>query len=120
MVADAVGVLIGEAGAFAGHAGDHFDAFEQACGVVLAAAQVVNLAGAGGLGEMPEGVDHIMAVNLIADLFSLVAEDGVGAFVKGDVNQIVEEAVKLDAGMLRAGEASAAKHAGLEAKVAAI
>ncbi len=63
---------------------------------------------------MPEGVDDVVAVDLVADLLALVAEDGVGAFAERGEHEIVQEAVEFDAGVLGAGEAATAEDAGFE------
>ena len=44
---------------------------------------------------MPERVDQIVAVDVVAHLFALVAEDGIGLAGDGAFHQIGEETVQL-------------------------
>ena len=98
----------------------HLDALDEAGCVRLAAAEVVDLARARVLGERPEGLDDVGDVDLVADLLALVAEDGVLALPQGDVHEVAHEAVQLDAGVVRAGEAAATEDARPQAEVAPV
>ena len=62
----------------------------------------------------------IAAVNVVADLFALVAEDPVLAPLEVALHQIAEEAVQLHAGMIGARQTAAAKAAGGHVEVAAV
>src|SRR5262249_48372710 len=53
------------------------DAFHQATAVRAAAAEVVDLTGTWVLGESPQRLDDVVAVDLIAHLLPLVAEDRI-------------------------------------------
>ena len=61
-----------------------------------------------------------MGVDVVADLLALVAEDAVGAALEAALDEVAEEAVQLDAGVVGAGEAAAAEAAGGHAEVAAV
>ena len=61
-----------------------------------------------------------MAVNLVANLFAFVAKYRVGPLGQGYKHQIVEKTVQFHSGVRRAGQAAAAKHAGLQTKVFAV
>ena len=97
VIADAVGFLVGELGPLAGDFEDQLDAFHEAGGVLFAAAEVVDFSRAWVLCEFPEEADDVMAVDLIADLLAFVSKDGVGAFAQGDEDEVIEEAMELDA-----------------------
>ena len=87
--------------------------------LLAAAAHVVDLAAARRLVEFQEQVGHVVGVNLIAYLLSLVAVDLVflaGHGADDDVDQI---AVQLDGRMLRSGETAAAEDADGHLEVAA-
>ena len=62
---------------------------------------------------------HVARVDVVADLLALVAEDPVGRARQRHLHQIGEEAVQLDAAVLRAGQAAAPEDADLEAEVLA-
>src|SRR5688500_5770788 len=104
----------------AGEAFGGVHGLEHAARVWAAAAEVVDLAGAGGLGECLEGADDVEAVDVVADLLALVAEDRVLAALFGDLEKVVEETVELDAAVIRTREAAAPEGAGLEAEVLAV
>ena len=61
-----------------------------------------------------------MAVNIVADLFCFVTENGINAAVNGHLHEIGKKAVKLDAGMRWSSEADAAEDADFHPEVAAI
>jgi hypothetical protein len=88
--------------------------------VRFAAAQIINLCGAGGLEKFPNEVRDVRAVDVVPDLFALVSEDGVRALLQVTADQIAEKAVELDSGVVRAGEAAAAKAAGGHAEIASV
>ena len=85
-----------------------------------AAADVVDGGGAGRLAEGVEGGDQVGAVDVVADLLALVAEDGVRGAGDGALHQVGEEAVQLGAGVLGAGQAAAAEADGRHLEVAAV
>ena len=59
-------------------------------------------------------------MDVVAHLLALVAEDLVFAPFDVALHQVAEEAVQLDAGVIRAGEAAAAQAAGGHAEIAAV
>jgi hypothetical protein len=105
---------------FAGKGGDFFEGFEDGDAIGAATADVVDLAAAGVFKEGVHEADDIQAVDVVADLLALVAEDIVLAFGEVAFDEVTEEAVELDAAVVGAGEAAAAEGAGFQAKVAAI
>ena len=85
-----------------------------------AAADIVHLSLAGILVEMPEGGNQVVAVDIVAHLLALVAEDGVGPAGDGAPDQVGEKAVQFGARMGRACQAAAAEGAGLQTEVATV
>ena len=57
-----------------------------------AAAKVVHFAGARRVEKLPERLDEIVAVDVVAHLFPLVAENAVGFARHGAFHQVGEEA----------------------------
>ena len=58
---------------------------------------------------MIEGLDQIVAVNVVSNLFPFVAKYGVGSTSHGALHQIRQETVQLGAAMIWACEATAAE-----------
>ena len=85
-----------------------------------AAAHVVGFAAAGGLVEMPERVNQVCRMNVVAHLFAFVAENAVFLAGDGAFHQIGQEAVQFGGGMAGAGEAAAADQAGFHAEIFAV
>src|SRR5437870_5541645 len=90
---------------------DLLDRLEHRHTVLAPAAKVVDLARARLLGECAEGPHDVVAVDVVADLLPLVAEDRVVLPAHGALHQVRQEAVQLDAAVLRPGEAAAAEDA---------
>src|SRR5260370_10315220 len=61
-----------------------------------------------------------MAVDLVAHLLAVVADDGVWLPAHGPAHQVRQEAVQLDGAVPRTRETAAAEHAGLQPEVAAV
>ena len=61
-----------------------------------------------------------MAVDIVADLFALIAEDGVGPASDYTFYQVAEKAVQFGGGMRGAGQAAAAEGGGFESEVTAV
>jgi len=59
-------------------------------------------------------------MNVVADLLALVAVDPINLLFEVGLDQVAEEPVQLDAGVVGPGEATAAQAAGLQAEVAAV
>ena len=62
----------------------------------------------------------VVGVDVVAHLLAFVAEDAVLAAFEVALHQVAQEAVQLDAGVIRPGEAAAAQAAGRHAEVAAV
>ena len=105
---------------FPGHLLDFADGFEHRNAVLAAAAEVVDLAGARIGGEFLNRAHHIVAMNIVANLLALVAEDGIGSAGNGHLHQVGKKAVKFDAGVRRPGEAAAAENTDLHSEIAAV
>ncbi len=89
-------------------------------GIGAAAADVIHLADARGFEEFLDEAGDVVGVDVVADLFALEAEDLVFAAFQVAFHEVGKEAVELDAGVVRAGEAAAAQAAGRHAEVAAV
>src|SRR5438067_7575782 len=73
------------------------------------AAHVVDGGLARGALELDDRLDEVGRVDVVADLLAAVAEDRVALARDGALHQVGEEAVKLRAGVVWAGQAAAAK-----------
>src|SRR4051812_21744515 len=74
---------------------------------MAAAPDVVDLASARGGDELRKRFDQIEAMNVVADLFSFVAENPVRSAAYGTDHQIREKTVQLGSGVCRSGETAA-------------
>src|SRR5581483_3376645 len=101
------------------HRGKQVDRFQNRKAVAAAAAQVVHLARSRAPVILEKQARDVPAMNLIANLFALVAPDRVFAAGDGADGDVSEVAVQLDRGVLRAGEAAAAEDADGRIEVAA-
>ena len=99
---------------------DQTDRFEEGATVFPAAADIVNLSAAWVLEEFPDKTGHIEGVDIVADLFPMIAKDGILLCGVMALHKIVQEAVQLDPAMVRAGETATAQAAGGQAKVASV
>ncbi len=88
--------------------------------ILLAAADVVNLACARRLAKGKNKIRYIFGVNVVANLFPFITEDFVLAALDVATHKIAEEAVQLHAGVIGTGQAAAAQTAGGHAKIAAV
>lgn len=84
------------------------------------ASDVINLRDPRGFDELLDETGDVVGVDVIAHLFALVAEDLVFAAFQVAADQIAEEAMQLDARVIRAGEAAATEAAGGHAEVAPV
>src|ERR1700747_940528 len=85
--------------------------------VSSASAEVVNLAAPRVLVELEEQPPHITAMDLIAHLFALVAENGVGFAGHGAHDDVRQVAMQFHGRMLRASQAPSAETSDRHAKV---
>ena len=99
---------------------ERVDRLQQRQAVAAAAAQVVDLAAARRALEVQEQIRDVGRVNLIAHLLAAVAEDRVALAEHGAADDVVEEAVELDGGVIGARQAAAAEHADRHLEVAPI
>ena len=120
VVADAVFLEVLKDLWFSGEGFGDLEGFEDGTGVGASAADVVDFAGAWCLDEFADEAGDVVGVDVITDLFALVAEDFVFAADEIALDQVGEEAVEFDAGVIGAGEAAAAEAAGGHAEVAAV
>jgi len=87
---------------------------------MAAAAQVVNFARARRAEKLPDGLDEIVAVDVVAYLLPLVAEDAIGLAGDGAFHQVGQKSMQLGAGMAGAGEAAAAETHRAHAEITAV
>src|SRR5690348_2837269 len=87
---------------------------------MTAAADIVNLARARRANEFSDRADQIEAVNVIADLFALVAEYTIGPAGHGADHEVGQKSVKLRACMRRTSQTSAAQCYGRHSKIAPV
>ena len=120
VVADAVLVHIVPVELFAGKLLDFGDGFEDGDAILAAAAEVIDFTRAGIVREFLDGADDVTAMDIVADLFGFVAEDGVGAAGQSDFDEIGEEAVEFDGGMGGTGQTATAENSDLHSEVAAV
>ena len=120
VVAGAVLVHVGEDLGLAGEFFDDLESLEDRGAVRLTAAEVVNLARARGRDEGRHEARDVERVDVVAHLFALVAENLVFAALEVAFHEVAKKTVELDAGVVRAGEAAAAKRAGGQAEIAAV
>src|SRR5690349_4239606 len=104
MIADAVGVGKGVLNLMAGNIAYEIDGFEHRYIRMARSAHVVNLPFTQPLVYTPERTDKVLAVDIIANLFSIVSEDGIGLAVYGTLDQIRKKSVQLCATVRWPGE----------------
>ena len=73
-----------------------------------------------GFDKFPDEARHILAVDVVANLFALVAVDAVFAPFEIAFHEITQESVKLDARMVWSGKATTTQGAGGHAEISAI
>ena len=120
MVADAV---VFDVGPFQFASADLFAAvngFKHRTIRVTAAADVINLTRARFLEKLPESLDKVVAVDVVAHLFALVAKHAIGRAVHRTTHEIGKKSVQFGAGVRRTGQAAAAKTGGLQAKIISV
>ena len=104
----------------AGDRRDEVEGFEDGDGIRASSADVIDLAPARRGDEAFHERGDIVAVNVVAHLFALVAEHAVGAAFEVALDEVAQEAVQLHTAVVRAGEAAAAQRAGGHPEVATI
>lgn len=88
--------------------------------VGAAAADVIDLRDARSFEEFFNETSDVVGVDIVADLFALVAEDLVFATFEVAFDEVGKEAVELNSGVVWTREAAAAQAAGGDAEVAAV
>jgi len=111
-----VGVLLGLAREPFGD----LEGLEDGAAVLLASTEVVNLSDPWCLDKSRHEAGYIDRVDVIADLFPLVAEDAVLFALEVAFHEVAEESMKLDSGMVGTGEASPAQRTGGHPEVASV
>ena len=96
------------------------DGFEHGNAVLAAAAEVVDLSAARTCRKFLDRTHYVVAMNIVADLLALVAENGIGATGNRHFHEVGKKTVKFDARMRRPGEASPAENADFHTEVAAV
>ena len=102
-------VDVGVSLAPAGEAFDEHEGLKDAAGVRLSAPEIVDLAAARVLCELVDEARNIAAVNIVSDLFALVAVDLILAIFEVALHKIAEETVQFHAGVIRTGKTAAAQ-----------
>src|SRR3954470_16194761 len=93
------------------------DRFEHRAARFPPAADVVALADSRILHDLPHRGDEIFAVDVVSHLLPAVTMDRVRRAGNGASHQMRQEAVQLDRGVPRAGDAAAAEHGRLHAEL---
>ena len=93
MVPYAVIRHVGVSLALAGEALNEHEGLKDAAGVRLSAPEIVDLAATRVLRELVDEVRNIAAVNIVSDLFALIAVDPILALFEVTFRKIAEESV---------------------------
>ena len=120
VVADAVVFHVGPFQFLAADAFALVDRFEHGAVRVAAAAGIVDFARARLLKKLPEHFHQVVAVDVVAHLFALVAKDSIGRSFHGATHQIGKKTMQFGARMRRAGETAAAKTYRLHAEIISV
>ena len=111
-----VGVLLG----FAREPLGDLKGLEDGATVIFTTTEVVNLSDAWCLNKGGHEAGDIERVDVIADLFPLVAEDAVFLPLEVALHKVTKESMELDSGVVRPGEAASAQTAGGHIEVASV
>jgi hypothetical protein len=120
VVTDAVLINVDILLSLAGEALGDLEGLENGAAVLLASTEVVDLGDAGCLDEGRHEAGDVEGVDVVPDLFPLIAEDAVFLALEIALHEVAEEAVELDSGVVGPGEAAAAQAAGGHVEVAAV
>ncbi len=99
---------------------DQNGGLEDRATVLAAAAEVVDLARPGRLGEPMKGAADVPAVDVVTDLLGLVPVDPISGAGQRRLDEIREEAMQFHAAVLGPGQASAPEDSHLQTEVAAV
>ena len=120
VVSDAVLIHVGVLLILSGEFLSDRKGLQDGAGVSPPSTKIVNLGNAWSLNEGSHEAGYIQRVDVIADLFPLVAEYPIFLLLEVTFHEVAEESVEFDAGVVRTSEASTTKAAGGHAEVAAI
>ena len=120
VIAHAIGIFVGVRQLVAGNFLAHLNRFQHAAMAEPRATDVVDFAAAGGAIKVIESLDQVVAVNVVANLFTLVAEHFVRSLSHRALHQVGQKAVQLSAAVVGAGQTAAAKGRGFHVKVLAV
>jgi hypothetical protein len=100
--------------------GDKIKRLQNRYRIFPATAQIVNLADPRLTDELTQEARHIERMNVISNLFPFVAKDLLGFSFQIALDQVTEEPVQFDAGVVWSGSTAAAETTGRHLEVAAI
>lgn len=111
-----VGVLLFLAGKLFGDR----EGLKNRAGVLFPTTEVIDFGHTWGLDEGSHEAGDIKRVDVVTDLFPLIAKDTVFLSLEVALHEIAKEAVQLDAGMIWTGKASSAQTTGRHAEIASV
>ena len=120
VVADAVFVNVGVLLGLAGESLGDLEGLEDGTAVIFASTEVVDLSDAGCLDEGCHEAGDIEGVDVVSDLFPLVAEDAVFLPLEVALHEVAEESMELDSGVVRPGEAASTQAASGHVEVTSV
>ena len=120
VVADAVFFQVREHLLFAAKLLGDLECFQDRAGVPLSSPDIVNLGHPGRFNEFPDEAGDVLTVDVVTYLLAFVSKDLVFAAFEIAFDEVGEEPMKFDAGVIGAGEASAAQAAGRHAEIATV
>src|SRR5215212_10098184 len=88
--------------------------------VLPTAAQIVNLATAWLLDKGRDKASHVESVDVVANLLAFVTVNPIGLPLEVTAHEVAEEAMQLNAGVIRSGQTTAAQTTGRHSEVASI
>src|SRR5208337_2434664 len=94
---------------------DQGDGLEDRATILAAAAEVVDLARPGRLGEPMNGAADVAAVDVVTDLLALVPVDPISGAGQRRLDEVGEEAMQFHAAVLGPGQAPAPEDSHLQA-----
>lgn len=95
MIASSILLCVGMVKLFPGDLFAYGDRFQHGAIAETSTADVVHLTASRCLEELVESANQVGAVDIVANLFALVAEDGVGSAGHGTLHQVSQETVQL-------------------------
>ena len=105
---------------FPGNRGYQIKSFEDGYRIFPTTAEVINFCDPRGLDEFVHEASNVQGVDVVSDLFSFIPEDFVSLTFQVAPDQIAKESMKLDAGVVRPGEATAPKTTGRYLEISAV